>query len=33
MVALEYTAVILLGYCLGAIPFGLVVGRLTKGIW
>lgn len=32
MVALEYTAVILLGYCLGAIPFGLVVGRLTKGI-
>jgi glycerol-3-phosphate acyltransferase PlsY len=32
MVALEYTAVILFGYCLGAIPFGLLLGRLTKRI-
>lgn len=32
MVVLEYTAVILLGYCLGAIPFGVVVGRLTRGV-
>ncbi|MBM4462067.1 MAG: glycerol-3-phosphate 1-O-acyltransferase PlsY [Chloroflexi bacterium] len=32
MVVLEYTAVILLGYCLGAIPFGLVAGRLTRGV-
>lgn len=32
MVELKYTAIILVGYCLGAIPFGLITGRLIRGI-
>ena len=32
MIAGRFIAVILIGYLLGAIPFGVVIGRLTRGV-
>jgi len=32
MIALEFIGVIILGYLIGAIPFGVIIGRLTRGI-
>ena len=32
MTALEYIGVIILCYLIGAIPFGVIVGRLTRGL-
>lgn len=32
MIALEFICVIILGYLIGSIPFGVIVGRLTRGI-
>jgi len=32
MIALQFIGVIVLGYLIGSIPFGVIVGRLTRGI-
>lgn len=32
MIALGFIGVIVLGYLIGAIPFGVIIGRLTRGI-
>lgn len=32
MLALEYVAVALIGYLLGAIPFGILVSKVARGI-
>lgn len=32
MIALEFICVILLGYLIGSIPFGVIVGRIARGI-
>ncbi|MBE0415823.1 MAG: glycerol-3-phosphate 1-O-acyltransferase PlsY [Dehalococcoidia bacterium] len=32
MIVLEYIGVIILGYLIGSIPFGVIIGRLTRGI-
>ena len=32
MIALEFIGVIVLGYLIGSIPFGVIAGRLTRGI-
>ena len=32
MVGLKFVAVVLLGYLLGGVPFGILISRLTKGI-
>jgi len=32
MIALWFIVVVLLGYLIGSIPFGVIVGRLTRGI-
>lgn len=32
MIVLEFIGIVILGYLIGAIPFGVIVGRLTRGI-
>jgi len=32
MIVLKFIGVIILGYLIGAIPFGVIIGRLTRGI-
>ena len=32
MIVAEFVVVVIIGYLLGAIPFGLVIGRLVKGV-
>ena len=32
MIVLKFVGVIILGYLIGAIPFGVIIGRLTRGI-
>jgi len=32
VIVLEFIGIVILGYLIGAIPFGVIVGRLTRGI-
>lgn len=32
MIVLEFIGIVTLGYLIGAIPFGVIIGRLTRGI-
>ena len=32
MIVLEFIGIVILGYLIGAIPFGVIMGRLTRGI-